>query len=157
MWFLFVFLMVAVSCRVFQGSSFNGYINQRGNYGFNYPGNWKGRETGTDVVFPFKHTSIEIVVVPTEPGESLETIQSETNDRQDVVAEFTSVDGIPALRRDILESSGRVIRRIYTIIHKDFTYHIILGTDEDNPDPEEISSLLESFEALVKSFRFLSK
>jgi hypothetical protein len=154
---LVLLAVISLSCNLFTRSKLSGYTNQAGNYGFNYPAGWKAFETGTNVFFEFEEGKVECSVNPIAAGKTLETIQSEF---QSVYfdSNFSTIviANEPALQNNHIGRNGDVIGRTYYIIHNNLLFTIALYTDVESPLPRNFPNILQQFEDLIFSFRFLN-
>jgi hypothetical protein len=149
--FLILFTL-SLSCKLTPTVKKVGHVNNLGNYGFNYPSNWNGIERGSDVRFEFDGIKVEIIVNPIMVGNDLETMQSQLG----ASVEQVKIGNEPALKQDVYGDSGVLIGRIYHTFHNNFQYTILVLTDSNYIGSTDFSSILEFFEELIKSFRFLS-
>lgn len=154
---LILILFLTISCGLFASKKLSGYINQAGNYGFNYPASWKAFETRTNVFFEFEEGKVECSVRPIAPGETYETIQSEFEPVY-FYPRFSTlvVANEPALQNDHIGLDGKIVGRTYFIIHNNLLYTVALYTDPEATLPKNFSTILNQFENLITSFRFLN-
>lgn len=153
---LLILIAVSISCRLIEMQKIAGYTNHLGNYGFNYPTDWQGVETGSDVIFENEEIKVEIVVNPIQPGESIETILSEIEPGTILyTVENATIDGKPALKRDILSENEEIVRRVYDVFNNNYRYILVMGFKDYTESSGNINHYLKQFDNLVSSFRFL--
>jgi len=152
-----VLLFFALSCNIFASKNLSGYTNQAGNYGFNYPSGWKAFETGINVFFEFEEGKVEVSVLPIATGETLETIQPEFEPVY-FDADFSTmlIAKEPALQNNHIGRNGEIVGRTYFIFYNNLLYTIALYTDPETPLPGNFPDILNQFDDLIISFRFLN-
>lgn len=137
-------------------SQSSGYINADGEYGFNFPTDWQGQETGTDVRFRIDGVKIDITVQPATESETIYNLQN-TAGPLPAQAQFADVmvGGVHALREDLLNDNGQLTGRAYHVFNRGYRYLLLIVTDTDTLPPD-FDDLLAHFEELVQSFRFIT-
>lgn len=136
----------------------SGYINAIGSYGFNYPSNWQGAETGTDVLFIVDNIKIDVAVHDPQKGKTLDSIRSGSDPLPSSTDDFnqTTVAGESALRQNLSGYEGQFIGYVYHVFSQSRYYTLTVVANPTEPLPDDFTDILMQFESLVKSFRFLS-
>lgn len=136
----------------------NGYLNSKGNYGFNYPDSWHGMENCSSAQFTYENAKMDIVFFSGRGHESLNNLVAESQPFDgDVNLSQAEVGGEQAVRQDLLGRRGVVLARAYHLLHNG-DYYIISLVSNPNDDPgKSFKQRLEGFEIVIQSFRFLDQ
>lgn len=139
--------------------TFYGYVNRQGGYAFNYPSDWTGTETGTNVRFElYNGSNAQVTVSNVSPNQALDTSVADFGPMPapPTTQSTTTLAGETAIRREILdERNGQVVSLIYSVLHGTRLYNLSLYAPAENALPPDFSQSLSAFERMVQSFYFL--
>jgi hypothetical protein len=134
------------------------YTNVSGNYTLRYPATWSGVDIGADVGFETPEDfSIEITVDRAPPGMSAIDYARDPDwlgSSQVLSSTATETGGENAIRLQVAEQGNKQMTAIlYLAIHNNQVYLFALrGVTARSP--EELATVVQLFDELVKSFRF---
>ena len=128
-----------------------GYINNLTNYGFNYPGYWRGSKSGTNIEFDFENANLKVSVKPVSSDYTLDSVKTEITSNGWKKTKINNIDFLYFENKSPITNNLSYVS--YFALYKNNLYNLYLSLSWENPEIPQ--TLVNQFYELLNSFRFL--